>query len=107
MKPRVILRYEKQKAKEIIDNDAIVMRNGDRMVDVSTAYMAIELAEQEMEKFCTYWIDPKKMMPEANKNVLVKCSNRKILLDCYVAELDKFRIEVLTRTKVIGWRKIM
>lgn len=36
-------------AKKYIDNDAIVMRNGDRMVDASTAYMAIELAEQDAE----------------------------------------------------------
>lgn len=39
-----------KKAKKYIDNDAIVMRNGDRMVDASTAYVAIELAEQEAEE---------------------------------------------------------
>lgn len=38
-----------KKAKKYIDNDAIVMRNGDRMVDASTAYVAIELAEQDAE----------------------------------------------------------
>lgn len=38
-----------ERAKKYIDNDAIVMHNGDRMVDASTAYMAIELAEQEAE----------------------------------------------------------
>lgn len=38
-----------ERAKKYIDNDAIVMRNGDRMVDASTAYMAIELAEQDVE----------------------------------------------------------
>lgn len=38
-----------ERAKKYIDNDAIVMRNGDRMVDTSTAYMAIELAEQDAE----------------------------------------------------------
>lgn len=38
-----------ERAKKYIDNDAIVMRNGDRMVDASTAYMAIELAEQDAE----------------------------------------------------------
>lgn len=38
-----------EKAKKYIDNDAIVMRNGDRMVDASTAYMAMELAEGESE----------------------------------------------------------
>lgn len=39
-----------ERAKKYIDNDAIVMRNGDRMVDASTAYMAIELAEQDVKK---------------------------------------------------------
>lgn len=39
-----------ERAKKYIDNDAIVMRNGDRMVDASTAYMAIELAEQDAEE---------------------------------------------------------
>lgn len=39
-----------ERAKKYIDNDAIVMRNGDRMVDASTAYMAIELAERETEE---------------------------------------------------------
>ena len=38
-----------ERAKKYIDNDAIVMHNGDRMVDASTAYMEIELAEQEAE----------------------------------------------------------
>ena len=38
-----------ERAKKYIDNDAIVMRNGDSMVDASTAYMAIELAEQDVE----------------------------------------------------------
>ena len=38
-----------ERAKKYIDNDAIVMRNGDRIVDASTAYMAIELAEQDAE----------------------------------------------------------
>lgn len=36
-------------AEKYIDNDTITMRNGDRMVDASTAYIAIELAEQEAE----------------------------------------------------------
>lgn len=39
-----------ERAKKYIDNDAIVMRNGDRIVDASTAYMAIELAEQDAEE---------------------------------------------------------
>lgn len=36
------------KAEKYIDDDAVVMNNGDRMVDASTAYMAVELAEEEM-----------------------------------------------------------
>ena len=39
-----------EKAKSFIDKDAILMNNGDRMVDVSTAYTAVELAEREAEK---------------------------------------------------------
>ena len=37
-------------AERYIDNDTLEFRNGDRMVDASTAYMAIELAEQEAEE---------------------------------------------------------
>lgn len=39
-----------ERAKKYIDNDTIEFRNGDRMVDASTAYMAIDLAEQEAEE---------------------------------------------------------
>ena len=39
-----------EKAKQFIDNDVIQMHNGDRMVDASTAYTALELAEQEAEE---------------------------------------------------------
>lgn len=39
-----------ERAKKYIDDDAIMMRNGDRMVDDSTAYIAIELAEQDAEE---------------------------------------------------------
>lgn len=96
-----------ERAKKYIDNDAIVMRNGDRMVDTSTAYMAIELAEQEMEGFYTCWIDPEDFMPEANKNVLVKCSSGEIHTDFYTPELGGFFIEHSTHAKVIGWREMM
>ena len=37
-------------AERYIDNDTLEFRNGDRMVDASTAYMAIELTEQEAEE---------------------------------------------------------
>lgn len=39
-----------ERAKQYIDNNAVVMYNGDRMVDASTAYMAVEIAEQEAEE---------------------------------------------------------
>lgn len=39
-----------ERAEKYIDNDTIEFRNGDRMVDASTAYMAIELAEQDTEQ---------------------------------------------------------
>lgn len=37
-------------AKNCIDNDTIEFRNGDRMVDASTAYTAVDIAEEEMIK---------------------------------------------------------
>ena len=37
-----------ERAKQHIDNDTIEFRNGDRMVDASTAYIAVEIAEEEM-----------------------------------------------------------
>ena len=39
-----------EKAKQFIDNGVIQMHNGDRMVDASTAYTALDLAEQEAEE---------------------------------------------------------
>lgn len=39
-----------ERAKQYIDNNAVVMHNGDCMVDASTAYMAVEIAEQEAEE---------------------------------------------------------
>lgn len=39
-----------ERANKYIDNDTIEFRNGDRMVDASTAYIAVELAEQEAEE---------------------------------------------------------
>ena len=37
-----------ERAKQHIDNDTIEFRNGDRMVDASTAYIAVEIAEEDM-----------------------------------------------------------
>lgn len=39
-----------EKAKQFIDNGVIQMHNGDRMVDASAAYTALELAELEAEE---------------------------------------------------------
>ncbi|WP_304953047.1 hypothetical protein [uncultured Alistipes sp.] len=39
-----------ERAKSYIDNNAVIMNNGDRMVDASTAYTAAEMAEQEAEE---------------------------------------------------------
>lgn len=37
-----------KRAKKFIDDDTVMMNNGDSMVDASTAYMAVEIAEEEM-----------------------------------------------------------
>lgn len=99
-----------ERAKKHIDNDTIEFRNGDRMIDASTAYMAIDLAEQEAEERVraelTCWISPEDFYPEANKNVLVKCSSGEIQTDFYAPELGGFFIEHSTYAKVIGWREI-
>lgn len=55
----------------------------------------------------TDWIDPKDFMPEANKNVLVKCSSGEIQTDFYAPELGGFFIEHSTHAKVTGWREMM
>ncbi len=39
---------ERKRAYKYIDDDAVVLNNGDRMVDASTAYMAVDYAEIEM-----------------------------------------------------------
>ena len=39
-----------ERAKKFIDDDAVILNNGDRMVDASTAYTAIDIAEHEAEE---------------------------------------------------------
>lgn len=39
-----------KRAYKYIDDDAVIMNNGDRMVDASTAYMAVDFAEMEMAR---------------------------------------------------------
>ena len=39
---------ERKRAYKYIDDDAVVLNNGDRMVDASTAYFAVDLTEIEI-----------------------------------------------------------
>lgn len=39
-----------KRAYKFIDDAAVMMNNGDRMVDASTAYVAVDYAEIEMSK---------------------------------------------------------
>jgi len=39
-----------ENARKYLDKDAVIMNNGDRMVDASIAYTAIDIAEQEAEE---------------------------------------------------------
>lgn len=55
----------------------------------------------------TRWNDPKEVLPEPNKDVLVKCSSGQIQTDFYAPELGGFFIEHSTYAKVIGWREMM
>lgn len=100
-----------QKAKEFIDGCMahLTVEMSDHAKWQLRAAMthAAELAEQEMEGFYTCWIDPKDFMPEANKNVLVKCSSGEIQTDFYAPELGGFFIEHSTHAKVTGWREMM
>lgn len=54
----------------------------------------------------TRWNDPKDIMPEPGKKVLVKCISGEIQTDFYEPELDGFFIEHATYAKVIGWMEI-
>ena len=100
-----------QKAKEFIDGCmaqlTVEMSNHAKWQLRAAMTHAAELAEQEMEGFYTCWIDPKDFMPEANKNVLVKCSSGEIQTDFYAPELGGFFIEHSTHAKVTGWREMM
>lgn len=47
---------DRDRVYQIIDNDAVTMNNGDRMVDASTAYMAIDRARaDEREQALAGW----------------------------------------------------
>lgn len=103
-----------ERSKQFIDNDAIVMRNGDRMVDASTAYMAIELAEQEAEERMrdelTRWRDPKEELPEIGKDVLFRIKYPLTNIFSYqVGQLQdngRIRLPRIELGDIVGWRKI-
>lgn len=114
-----------ERAKQFIDNDAIIMNNGDRMVDASTAYTAIEIAEQEAEERIreelTRWHDPEKELPGNNACVLCKVNecevSQYLVLNyyegrwwaCHPYEVNDDCSEDSWRLfggTVIGWREI-
>lgn len=41
-----------ENARKYLDKDAVIMNNGDRMVDASIAYTAIDIAEQGPRSGC-------------------------------------------------------
>lgn len=99
--------YMKDKAYEIIDRDAIRLHNGDTMVDVSTAYLAVDFArKEEREKVISdldTWIEVGKQLPNELEQVLVKNDNE----GCYdIAFLlqGKWQSKV---GKVTHWRKFL
>ena len=100
-----------EKAKEVIDGCMahLTVKMSDHAKEQLRLAMthAVELAEQEMEEKLTRWNDPKEVLPEPNKDVLVKCSSGQIQTDFYAPELGGFFIEHSTYAKVIGWREMM
>lgn len=105
-----------ERAEEFCENNICVECNGRE--DCNGKYLGgcihtgkilwwlIQFGKSERDKL-TRWIDPKDFMPEANKNVLVKCSSGEIQTDFYAPELGGFFIEHSTHAKVTGWREMM
>ncbi len=101
-------------AKNYIDNNAVMMHNGDRMVDASTAYMAVEIAEQEAEERIreelTRWRNPKEELPPPRQVALLKLKDGDgevyyrvgIFLDCRQFQFIGYRLG----SEVLGWRPI-
>lgn len=96
-----------KKAEEILSASSVTDSCGYEYLLTSCAKRAVEIAEQEMEEKLTRWNDPKEVLPEPNKDVLVKCSSGQIQTDFYAPELGGFFIEHSTYAKVIGWREMM
>ncbi len=70
-----------KRAYKFIDDDAVMMNNGDRMVDASTAYMAVDYVEIEMAEKATHLFEqfmsgvfqgdtPKKMAEEFKQKLM-------------------------------------
>ena len=60
----ILIDMSKDNAHQIIDNDAVTMNNGDRMVDASTAYLAIDWARaDERQRFLAGWEPTSKPVP--------------------------------------------
>ncbi|WP_440200793.1 hypothetical protein [Alistipes shahii] len=73
----------KDEAYRIIDRDAIKMNNGDTMVDVSTAYMAIDFARDDERgktaDVLNSWKTVEDILPHELEQVLVKNDEQ----ECY------------------------
>ena len=73
----------KDEAYRIIDRDAIKMNNGDTMVDVSTAYMAIDFARDDERgktaDVLNSWKTVEDILPHELEQVLVKNDQQ----ECY------------------------
>lgn len=103
-----------EKAKNYIDNNAIVMHNGDRMVDASTAYTAIDIAEHEAEERVreelTRWHDLKDELPVRWQEVILKikaCDENIYYRIGVLCNNDRFQFAgYQIGSEIIGWREI-
>lgn len=101
-----------ERAKQYIDNNAVIMNNGDRMVDASTAYMAVEIAEQEAEKRIreelTRWHDIRTEFPEFRQELLLKMKRKDGTTFCWIGWMAGERIfaKYARGAKVVAWRYI-
>ncbi|MCM1301959.1 MAG: hypothetical protein NC226_09595 [Bacteroides cellulosilyticus] len=62
-------------------------------------------AQSEHEEL-TRWHDPKEVLPEPLKNVLVKCSDGTYIIDMFLPTFKMFDCEISLYVEVIGWREI-
>lgn len=103
--------YPQEPKKRIYKVKARFIFDGVFEIRAHTRKEAVQMAKigcgMNIGEIHTCWIDPKDFMPEANKNVLVKCSSGEIQTDFYAPELGGFFIEHSTHAKVTGWREMM